>query len=206
MGYEEDPRYYYYGRFTVEAYEAGDNNSQITINYDLEPFKYDYNDGKCDGGYWDSFDFDVDDRSGILYSGKFHGITVDSDEYVDICKDDEWGNFTDKPIIPEFEVSNLPFGGFITIKFINKELGIDVEKNITTAGYHRFPEIIFTELENHGKVALGFNSTSVHADVDTSATIPITFDEMYYGQGSNILLLQVKGHGTLTINMQPGRM
>ena len=205
MSYEEDPRYYYYGRFTVDAYESGDNNSQITINYDLEPFKYDYNDGKCDGGYWDSFDFDVDDRSGVLYSGKFYNINVNSDEYVDICKDNEWGNFTDKPIIPEFEVANLPFGGFITIKFINKELGITVEKNITTNGKHRFPEIILTELENHGKVAIGFDVTSISGGDETDKPNPITFDDMY-NRATNELVLQAKGHGLLNINIDPGRM
>ena len=205
MAYEEDPRYYYYGRFTVDAYESGDNNSEITINYDLEPYKYDYNNAKVNGGYWDSFDFDVDDRSGILYSEKFYGIEVNSDEYVSICKGREWGNFTDKPIIPTFTVENLSLGGFITIHFVNKELDIDIEKTITTTGSHRFPEIIFSQLENHGKVALGFDVTTLQAGMDPTQPEPVKYENMYKLL-EDILVLEVKGHGTLTIDIQAGRM
>lgn len=205
MAYEEDPRYYYYGRFTVDAYESGDNNSEITINYDLEPFKYDYNVGRSNGGYWDSFDFDIDDRSGVIYTDKFYGITVDSNEYVDICKGREWGNFTDKPIIPIFKSSEIPLGGFITIHFVNKELDIDIEKTITTDGSHTFPEIIFSQLENHGKVAYGFDVTSIRGGDDPSKERPVKYEDMY-DNDETILVLQVKGHGKLTIDIQPGRM
>lgn len=40
MCLEDDPGYYYEGRFTINEWRSGENNSSITINYALKPYKY----------------------------------------------------------------------------------------------------------------------------------------------------------------------
>lgn len=37
---EDDPLYYYEGRLTLSNWKSNKNNSTITVNYDLAPFKY----------------------------------------------------------------------------------------------------------------------------------------------------------------------
>lgn len=200
MSYEEDPGYFYCGRFTVDAYDSGDNNSEITINYELEPFKYDYNKGYVEGGYWDTFDFDQDNREGVNYRDIFYAINVDSDEYVTLLNNAEWGNFTEMPIIPTFKVENLQLGGFITIHYVNSEMGIDVEKTLTSSGDHRIPEIIFTQIRNHGKVRFGM----IRLDSESKNPLPVEYSNMY-PMGTETFKLEVKGHGTLTIDYNAGR-
>lgn len=39
MTLEDDPSYYYIGRFSVDNWSSGENYSTITINYDLYPYK-----------------------------------------------------------------------------------------------------------------------------------------------------------------------
>lgn len=36
---EDDPLYYYYGRYRVSSFKSGNHNSTITIDYDVEPYK-----------------------------------------------------------------------------------------------------------------------------------------------------------------------
>lgn len=45
---EEDPKHYYRGRFTVSSFTTGNGPNQITINYDLEPLRYNTIDGTED--------------------------------------------------------------------------------------------------------------------------------------------------------------
>lgn len=40
MTLEDDPNYYYIGRYSVSAWESGENWSRITIDYHVDPFKY----------------------------------------------------------------------------------------------------------------------------------------------------------------------
>ena len=54
---EDDPLYYYEGRFSVNAWKTEQNWSQITINYDVEPFKYEIVGGSA--WIWDTFNFNT---------------------------------------------------------------------------------------------------------------------------------------------------
>lgn len=40
MVLEDDPNYFYIGRFSVSGWDSGENWSTITIDYHLDPFKY----------------------------------------------------------------------------------------------------------------------------------------------------------------------
>lgn len=55
---EDEPDWYYIGRFTVEP-KSGSSNSTITINYTLEPFRYRQSGSDTDW-LWDPFNFDED--------------------------------------------------------------------------------------------------------------------------------------------------
>ena len=55
---EDDPTYYYQGNFDVSAWKSDQMASTITINYDLQPFKYSIQ--KSDEPWlWDPFNFET---------------------------------------------------------------------------------------------------------------------------------------------------
>ncbi len=198
MAFEEDPAYYYYGTFTVEQYESGDHNSNITISYELEPFKYEYTIGKRDGGYWDIFDFNTDNIDGVKYTKKFNSFTVDSETYVSICSGSDWGNYTELPIIPTIDIATDAITDDITIHFVNAEMNIDFEKTLTR-GRYKLPQIIFTQNKNVGKVRYQYG----HGTSNDDKPVPIYYSDMGYGLES--MILEAKGHGAITITAIPGR-
>lgn len=198
MAFEEDPAYYYYGTFTVEQYESGDNNSNITISYELEPFKYEYLTGNVDGGYWDIFDFNTDVINGVKYTDKFDTVEIDSEEYVPICSGYDWGNYTELPIMPTITINTNEITDAITIHFVNEEMGIDFVKTLT-GGTYKLPQIIFTQNKNVGKVRYQYGIAAVNDGKPT----PIYYHDMGYGTTS--MILEAKGHGTIKVNAIPGR-
>ena len=54
---EDDPSYYYIGRFTVDNWDSGENHSTITINYDLYPYKKQLV-STSEQWLWNPFDFE----------------------------------------------------------------------------------------------------------------------------------------------------
>lgn len=89
---EDDPSYYYIGRFKVNQWDSGEKNSNITIDYDLFPYKMEVTSSNEDW-LWDPFDFEV----GFVR------------EYVDGY--DENGNFINYLTIPAGETVNIDFDG-----------------------------------------------------------------------------------------------
>ena len=73
---EDDPSYYYEGRFSVNAWKSNPDRSQITINYDVFPYKQ-YINNSTDEWLWDTFNFET----GIIrvreLSGKVAGLVRD---------------------------------------------------------------------------------------------------------------------------------
>ena len=72
---DDDPAYYYEGRFTVEALEYTDQYPKITISYQLLPYKYKIN---TDGNrlvIWNTFNFLQD----YDYSVFVNGVTVSNE-------------------------------------------------------------------------------------------------------------------------------
>lgn len=60
---EDDPAFYYEGRFSVSAWNSGKSYSTISINYDVSPFKKSIISTK-DEWLWDTFNFET----GIIQS------------------------------------------------------------------------------------------------------------------------------------------
>lgn len=195
---EDDPAYFYHGRITVENYDSQKDNSEITINYVLDPQKYEYVNGH-DDGWWDVLDFEVDYLGGIKYTNKFLNFQVDSDDYITLCSGEDWGNFTEFPVIPEIVIDTTTITDNITIHFVNKEVGIDFTKTLQS-GTYKLAEIIFTQLKNRGKV---FKTVA-----PLGSEPPYTIYESEYktmGYQDSHMDLYVKGHGTITFNFNTGR-
>lgn len=74
LTYEDDPGFYYKGRFSIGEWNTGEEYSTITIEYDLEPFKYSVTD-TSNRWEWDTFNF----RKGIIrsYSGIEYSPSTD---------------------------------------------------------------------------------------------------------------------------------
>ena len=78
MTLEDQPEYYYQGRFEVtdNTYKGKGEWADITINYNLEPFKY-YISQSTDDWLWDPFSFET----GIIQKAFFYGIETSSDSW-----------------------------------------------------------------------------------------------------------------------------
>ena len=62
---EDDPSYYYEGRFSVNAWKSDKDYSQITIDYDVGPYKKNSSTNGSDW-LWDTFNFET----GVIYNYK----------------------------------------------------------------------------------------------------------------------------------------
>lgn len=56
---EDDPSFYYQGRFAVNDWASDEHNSKITIDYTLSPFKYEKF-SSLEDWEWDTFNFETD--------------------------------------------------------------------------------------------------------------------------------------------------
>lgn len=102
---EDEPGYYYKGGLTVNSWKSDKNNSTITIDYDLQPYRF--ADKMSSDAYWlwDPFNFERD----YIGKGLFGNITVpDPDtgattvERTFNSADIDW--FGNAPLMPELEV------------------------------------------------------------------------------------------------------
>ena len=55
---EDDPGFYYEGRFSVNTWRSEKHRSEIVINYDISPYKIDMYSSK-DDWLWDPFNFNI---------------------------------------------------------------------------------------------------------------------------------------------------
>lgn len=78
MQLTNDPLYFYEGRFKVDGWSSGANWSQVTISYQLDPYKYtiDYR-GAADI-IWDTFNFETDYD---YYNATYHIEVTDDKPY-----------------------------------------------------------------------------------------------------------------------------
>lgn len=161
---EDNPEWYYYGRFSVGKYDASDKvHSKIVISYKLEPYRK-----WCwvtdDDPFFDGIELraggslsDVASRGIQLYSNDKQDIIINSEEYVVLT------NFRcgPMPTIPKMTFKPLngePVG--VTIRFWNPRIGIgSYEVNVIPPedtsligedGSFNFidRQIIFTNLNN----------------------------------------------------------
>lgn len=95
---EDDPEYYYEGRFSVNAWKSDKYMSTITINYDVGPYKWSKK--RSDEPWeWDTFNF----QNGVITSGLFEiEISDEARHYLDFERE-MWGY---APVVPMVYIAN----------------------------------------------------------------------------------------------------
>lgn len=130
---EDDPEYFYRGRFEVNTWRSEKDWSRIVIDYDVNPYKWS-NLSSIDDWLWDPFNF----RTGVVRTGLFRNIAVDTTHKLHTMKADifDWA-----PVCPKFIVHTDDHRG-IHIRFINRAIGVDLEK-LLPDGESQIPEFVF---------------------------------------------------------------
>lgn len=130
---EDDPEYFYEGRFAVNTWKSEKNWSKIVINYDVGPYKWSQI-SSVDDWYWDPFNF----QNGIIRSKIFKDIPVNTSVKTLTLKASLFGR---APICPKLLITSSEERG-VRIRFINTQLGLDIIKNLPD-GEIQVPEFVF---------------------------------------------------------------
>lgn len=130
---EDDPTYFYEGRFAVNSWKSEKDWSRIVIDYDVGPYKWSVL-SSIDDWLWDPFNF----QNGVIRTTLFKNISVSTDQKV-IRLDAAF--FGRAPVCPRFHVSSTMRRG-IHIRFINSNLDID-ETKLLPEGTIQIPEFMF---------------------------------------------------------------
>lgn len=132
---EDDPGWYYEGRFAVNAWKSQKDYSRIVIDYRVGPYKWS-EEASCDDWVWDPFSF----RTGVISSVWCKDIPVTSASLwtersfpVDVT-----GN---APVSPEIVVQGSGGTG-VDVRFVNPTVRIDATRHLTD-GRHLIPEFLF---------------------------------------------------------------
>jgi hypothetical protein len=93
MVLEDDPNWYWEGRFSVDSWKSEASNSKITINYAVGPYKKRISSDGLTDTIWDPFNFETDydyylalnsiELSGQPYQTEFQGGDCPSPVFVD---------------------------------------------------------------------------------------------------------------------------
>lgn len=130
---EDDPEYFYEGRFVVNNWKSEKDWSRITIDYDVGPYKWSVL-SSTDDWLWDPFNF----QNGVIRPALFKNIAVTTDKRTIKL---EAALFGRAPVCPQFFVTSSDQRG-VHIHFINPALGLD-ETKLLTDGTIQFPELVF---------------------------------------------------------------
>lgn len=130
---EDDPEYFYEGRFTVNAWKSDKDNSKITIDYDVGPYKWSLL-SSTEDWRWDPFNF----QNGVIRTGFFRNVAVTTEQKELILDARLLGR---APVCPLFRVSTTNQRG-VYVHFLNQTLGIDVTKFLPD-GEIQVPEFVF---------------------------------------------------------------
>ena len=130
---EDDPDYFYEGRFSVNAWKSEKDNSKITIDYDVGPYKWTLL-TSIDDWLWDPFNF----RNGVIRSALFRNIAVTTAQKERFLDARALGR---APVCPLFRTETTAKRG-VHIRFVNPTLNIDLTK-LLPDGEIQVPEFLF---------------------------------------------------------------
>lgn len=130
---EDDPNYFYEGRFTVNKWASQKDWSRITIDYDVGPYKWSL-ESSIDPWKWDPFNF----QNGKIRSGMFANVKVTTAEREIVIDGRLVGR---APVCPVF-IASIGDSRVVTVRFVNHRLGLDVTKLLRN-GENQIPEIVF---------------------------------------------------------------
>lgn len=134
---EDDPGYYYEGRFKVNEWRSEKNWSKIIIDYSVEPYKWSTK-TSLEDWLWDPFNFTTDVVPTTIFTdmeatvnGYHYIITGDKLGYAPVCP---------KIIFKSKDPSIVTSG---RIRFVNRARGIDITKDLRS-GVNQISNIVFT--------------------------------------------------------------
>lgn len=130
---EDDPEYFYEGRFTVNAWKSEKDWSRIVVDYSVGPYKWAVL-SSTDEWLWDPFNF----QNGVILPMLFRDITVTTSPKQYRFDAAVLGR---APVCPHFRVSSTAGRGVKT-RFVNPFLGID-ETKLLPDGTVQIPEFLF---------------------------------------------------------------
>ena len=130
---EDDPEYFYEGRFAVNAWKSEKDWSRIVIDYDVGPYKWSVL-SSIDDWLWDPFNF----QNGVIRSAFFKNLKVTT---AATTRRLDAALFGRAPVCPRFIVSTTVRRG-VHIRFVNSQLGID-ETKLLPEGESQIPEFVF---------------------------------------------------------------
>lgn len=156
---EDEPEYYYEGRFAVDEWKSEKDYSKIVISYNLEPYKY-WKLSSTEDWLWDPFNF----QNGVIQTKAFKDIVVASDDDWTV-KEFEAGLLDRAPICPIISVSTTSGNG-MDIHFVSVSQNIDITKHVPD-GNHQEADIYFSNsdftmsFKGAGTVSLVFRSGKI---------------------------------------------
>lgn len=141
---EDDLYYYYEGRFTVGEPNGAPHWSEITIEYELKPYK------KCvmtsiEDWLWNPFNFDI----GVIPQSFFKEYEVSGSAHLSFTQEGLIGRM---PVCPTITVASTDGNG-MNIWLYNEELGIEVEKRFPN-GTSTDERYIFSKISSKNPLAL----------------------------------------------------
>lgn len=130
---EDDPEYFYEGRFTVNTWKSEKDWSRIVIDYDVGPYKWSVL-SSTDDWLWGPFNF----QNGVIRSTLFKNIPVITTANVLQLDAALFGR---APVCPRFLVASTTGRG-VHVRFVNPRLGLDMAK-LLPDGMTQIPEFVF---------------------------------------------------------------
>ncbi len=130
---EDDPEYFYEGRFSVNAWKSEKDWSRIVIDYDVGPYKWSVQ-SSIEDWLWDPFNF----QNGIIRAVFLKNIPVTASPATRRLNAALLGR---APVCPRFIVSTTAKRG-VHMRFVNSRLGLDLTK-LLPDGTVQVPEFVF---------------------------------------------------------------
>lgn len=117
---EDDPEYYYEGRFTINTWKSEKDWSKIVFDYSVAPYKW-------------SIQSSLDEKPNV-----FQNVAVTTSQKSLVLNTSLYGR---APVCPIFHVTSTSGNGII-VRVVNSTLGIDETKTLPN-GITQVPEFIF---------------------------------------------------------------
>lgn len=154
----DDPDWFYEGRFAIDSWTSQPTWSEITIKYDVHPYKWSV-ELSTDPWRWDTFNFEKD----IIRETSFRNISVNHPEvsgWEHLYFDEAM--FGSAPVSPVFDISDIAEDNRLEVRF-NNFLAIQETRLFQTTGRYEIPEFVF------------YGKDSYKLDVRGVATFSIEF-------------------------------
>ena len=153
---EDDPNYFYEGRFQVDKWSSEKDYSRITINYTVKPYKYELLDSVDSNWLWDPFNFETDYISHML----FRSIIVNSDSAW-VARHITYREGGLAPFCPEFRVELTDANRPITVRYYNPTINRTLVKQLKNGTTFEPEMMVFggdvtLSFQGHGTVSVIF--------------------------------------------------